>query len=176
MIISLVRSLPEAQIDCEPDRRWLRENLGFVTDEHQINVALTRAKQGLCIIGKMGKKWSISYCVSTDQLLKVKRKQSLPFPKYQHPNLFIFTLCQFFFTTLHTFLQWKLLCVHKVCHVPPPAGCVRFKGMYCLTNALVFSELFLWLILRSPYLLKSTVSVKKKSFCLTFSSGKQSKY
>ena len=53
MIISLVRSLPEAQIDCEPDRRWLREYLGFVTDEHQINVALTRAKQGLCIIGKM---------------------------------------------------------------------------------------------------------------------------
>ncbi|RMX44336.1 hypothetical protein pdam_00025279, partial [Pocillopora damicornis] len=51
VIISLVRSLPEAQIDCEPDRRWLSENLGFVTDEHQINVALTRAKQGLCIIG-----------------------------------------------------------------------------------------------------------------------------
>lgn len=51
VIISLVRSLPEAQIDCEPDRQWLREYLGFVTDEHQINVALTRAKQGLCLIG-----------------------------------------------------------------------------------------------------------------------------
>ena len=52
MIISLVRSLADSQIDYEPSGAWLRENLGFVTDEHQINVALTRAKQGLCIIGK----------------------------------------------------------------------------------------------------------------------------
>lgn len=51
VIISLVRSLPDSQIDYEPTGRWLRENLGFVTDEHQMNVALTRAKQGLCIIG-----------------------------------------------------------------------------------------------------------------------------
>ena len=53
MIISLVRSLSDSQIDHEPNGLWLGENLGFVTDEHQINVALTRAKKGLCIIGKI---------------------------------------------------------------------------------------------------------------------------
>lgn len=53
VIISLVRSLPDSQIEHEPSRGWLSQKLGFVTDEHQINVAITRAKRGLCIIGKM---------------------------------------------------------------------------------------------------------------------------
>ena len=54
VILSLVRSLPEREIERNPSRSWLKEHLGFLTDEHQINVALTRAKRGLCIIGKFG--------------------------------------------------------------------------------------------------------------------------
>ena len=53
VILSLVRSLPEHEIERNPSRSWLMEKLGFITDEHQINVALTRAKRGLCIIGKI---------------------------------------------------------------------------------------------------------------------------
>ena len=52
VILSLVRSLPKREIERNPSRSWLKEKLGFITDEHQINVALTRAKRGLCIIGK----------------------------------------------------------------------------------------------------------------------------
>ena len=52
VILSLVRSLPKKDIERNPSRSWLMEKLGFITDEHQINVALTRAKRGLCIIGK----------------------------------------------------------------------------------------------------------------------------
>ena len=57
VILSTVRSLPLEEIEdhrlVEADRRWKRENLGFLTDNHLINVALTRAKQGLIIIGKV---------------------------------------------------------------------------------------------------------------------------
>ena len=52
VILSLVRSLPKEQIEHWPSARWLGEHLGFLTDEHQMNVALTRARRGLCIIGK----------------------------------------------------------------------------------------------------------------------------
>ncbi len=56
MILSTVRSQPRAEIanreHVQPDRGWLRQNLGFVTDEHQINVGITRSKYGLIIVGK----------------------------------------------------------------------------------------------------------------------------
>ena len=51
VILSLVRSLRKDDIDPEPSPQWRREHLGFLTDEHQMNVGLTRARRGLCIIG-----------------------------------------------------------------------------------------------------------------------------
>uniref|UniRef100_UPI003AB08215 3'-5' exoribonuclease HELZ2-like n=1 Tax=Centroberyx gerrardi TaxID=166262 RepID=UPI003AB08215 len=51
VIISTVRSLPSAEIEREPDRGWLSKHVGFVGDPNQINVGITRAKEGLCIIG-----------------------------------------------------------------------------------------------------------------------------
>ena len=37
------------------DIGWIRTNLGFVTDKHQICVAITRCKYGLVIVGKQSK-------------------------------------------------------------------------------------------------------------------------
>ena len=55
MILSTVRSQPVEEIRnhdlVQPDRRWLRDHLGFLTDSHEINVGITRAKYGLIIIG-----------------------------------------------------------------------------------------------------------------------------
>ena len=50
--MSLVRSLKEEEIDPEPSLSWLGKHLGFLRDEHQMNVGLTRARRGLCIIGE----------------------------------------------------------------------------------------------------------------------------
>lgn len=52
VILSTVRSLPEYEIDACPQRSWISEHLGSVNDPHQINVALTRAKKGLIILGR----------------------------------------------------------------------------------------------------------------------------
>ena len=60
VILSLVRSLSKDEIDPQPSIHWLREHLGFLTDEHQINVGLTRARKGLCIIGMYDPK--VLYC------------------------------------------------------------------------------------------------------------------
>lgn len=51
VIISTVSSLPTAEILTEPDGAWLAKHLGFLGFPNQINVAITRAKDGLCIIG-----------------------------------------------------------------------------------------------------------------------------
>ncbi|KAK3577502.1 hypothetical protein CHS0354_026456 [Potamilus streckersoni] len=51
VIFSTVRSLPRYKIEPSPTLGWCTLNLGFITDHHQINVALTRAKRGLIIVG-----------------------------------------------------------------------------------------------------------------------------
>ena len=52
VVISTVRSLPENEVLSGPSPQWLALHLGFLTDEHQINVAITRARHGLFIVGK----------------------------------------------------------------------------------------------------------------------------
>lgn len=39
-------------MDQKPTKSWLRKFLGFVMDPNQVNVALTRAQEGLCLIGE----------------------------------------------------------------------------------------------------------------------------
>ncbi|XP_072096397.1 3'-5' exoribonuclease HELZ2 [Mobula birostris] len=51
VIFSVVRSLSKKDIDPQPSKSWLKQHLGFITDPNQVNVALTRAKEGLCILG-----------------------------------------------------------------------------------------------------------------------------
>ncbi|XP_064160131.1 3'-5' exoribonuclease HELZ2-like isoform X1 [Anguilla rostrata] len=51
VILSTVRSCPSAEIEKDPSRAWLSKNVGFVGDPNQINVGITRAQVGLCIIG-----------------------------------------------------------------------------------------------------------------------------
>lgn len=53
VIISTVCSLPPEAIESEPDGAWLSKHLGFVGNPNQINVGITRAKEGLCIIGEI---------------------------------------------------------------------------------------------------------------------------
>lgn len=52
VILSLVRSIPVYEIDRAPSIGWCKRNMGFIIDHHQMNVALTRARLGLIIIGK----------------------------------------------------------------------------------------------------------------------------
>ena len=64
VILSVVRSQPDEDYDqtvC--DQGWLLENLGFITDEHQICVALTRAKFGLVIVGQYTTCVCVCVCV-----------------------------------------------------------------------------------------------------------------
>ena len=59
VVLSTVRSMPVEFIEAQkPKQRsdrarmmWCNKTLGIITDKNQINVAITRAKKGLVIIG-----------------------------------------------------------------------------------------------------------------------------
>ncbi|NWH59870.1 HELZ2 Helicase, partial [Geococcyx californianus] len=51
VILSMVRSCPRSEIDRKPTKSWQKKYLGFVTDPNQMNVGITRAQEGLCILG-----------------------------------------------------------------------------------------------------------------------------
>ncbi|XP_036915978.1 helicase with zinc finger domain 2 [Sturnira hondurensis] len=51
VLVSTVRSCPESDLDLRPTKSWLKRFLGFVVDPNQVNVAITRAQEGLCIVG-----------------------------------------------------------------------------------------------------------------------------
>ena len=65
--MSLVRSLKKEEIDPEPSLSWLGEHLGFLRDEHQMNVGLTRARRGLCIIGE--KNHVVAFFLPTNHII-----------------------------------------------------------------------------------------------------------
>ena len=83
VILSLVRSLPKKEIERNPSRSWLMEKLGFITDEHQINVALTRAKRGLSIIGKKMPKFKLVYIPSLLLCFLVRKRFIVSFQVMQ---------------------------------------------------------------------------------------------
>ncbi len=50
--MSTVRSMPKSQIESHPTSGWVQRNLGALADRHQVNVAITRPRKGLILIGK----------------------------------------------------------------------------------------------------------------------------
>ena len=52
MVLSTCRSLPSYKVEKRPSRDWIERHLGVTADGHQINVALTRAREGMIIIGE----------------------------------------------------------------------------------------------------------------------------
>jgi len=76
VILSTVRSLPQHKIDPHPTGQWRGEHIGFVGDEHQINVAITRAKKGLIIIGRRGEYIPVCcwFCYSQGEHVQWRRQ------------------------------------------------------------------------------------------------------
>ncbi len=43
--------MPDCDIDSKPTKGWRKKYLSFISDKNQVNVALTRARKGLIIVG-----------------------------------------------------------------------------------------------------------------------------
>ena len=71
IILSTVRSLPSYELERNPSEGWMKKHRGFITDQHQINVALTRAKKGLIIVGECGSIGQLHVVASYMQLVGV---------------------------------------------------------------------------------------------------------
>ena len=58
VLLSMVRSKRLREIQTSDGKKmpadlgWLRANLGFITDRHQICVGITRCKHGMVIVGE----------------------------------------------------------------------------------------------------------------------------
>ncbi|KAL1280781.1 hypothetical protein QQF64_015381 [Cirrhinus molitorella] len=88
VILSMVRSCLSNEIEPQPSREWLSKHIGFVGDENQINVGITRAQDGLCILGnqevlncspawkKLLKHYSGQGCVVSADQIKVQNYHS----------------------------------------------------------------------------------------------------
>lgn len=94
VIFSTARSLPEYRIEKHPTLGWCKQNLGFITDEHQINVALTRARRGLIIIGRS---WNHVLCGKKlhVNVIFYKRRTCLKLKKSFHDERFISSFYDF---------------------------------------------------------------------------------
>lgn len=53
VIYVTVRTLPSIKIERYPDNKWKLEKLGQLLDKALVTTALTRARKGLVIVGKL---------------------------------------------------------------------------------------------------------------------------
>ncbi|KAJ8039291.1 Helicase with zinc finger domain 2 [Holothuria leucospilota] len=85
VVLSTVRSMPKIEVEDHPGKGWKMRHLGFTMDENQMNVALTRARRGLIIVGNkylLGtmEKWKalLKSYNETNSLIQAKDFLNLP--------------------------------------------------------------------------------------------------
>jgi len=76
VILSLVRSKPTYEIERAPSIGWCKRNMGFIIDKHQMNVALTRARLGLIVIGEHSTSSNNIQNIATINIIFLKQKRT----------------------------------------------------------------------------------------------------